>query len=123
MMIVDNLVERDQLYDARDYCNEFGYKFETESTASDRAQQFYNRADDLRNQYNFSHYCVITTFDPSKYKKNPTAAFNLRSQFDIRLNRGEYSIKIPKSLCRNCIDAFHKLCRFTEHAIRYQMDQ
>ncbi|KII63589.1 hypothetical protein RF11_16400 [Thelohanellus kitauei] len=61
-------------------CVEYGYTCEIEFRDTEKSDEFYKRADELRQLHKITHSCVITTFDSNNYKDDIANARKVRDK-------------------------------------------
>ncbi|KII72536.1 hypothetical protein RF11_04351 [Thelohanellus kitauei] len=91
----------------------WGYKCAQELGDTNKADELWQKADELRSEYKLSHTCVITEFVESEFKgdvnKALQKAYHIYFQFEVKVKINGRNKSTHTSLCRYCIDAHQRL--------------
>ncbi|KII70479.1 hypothetical protein RF11_08331 [Thelohanellus kitauei] len=109
---IDVFIKHKKIHEAIEFCVDYGYKCQTVMGDASQSEYFYNKSDQLRLEYDISHTCVITKFDPGEFKGDIKEAIKLKKSFMFQKREGGCSKNTHLSICRICIGAYEELCRF-----------
>ncbi|KII72676.1 hypothetical protein RF11_15185 [Thelohanellus kitauei] len=110
--MIDILLKTGKVDRAIEYCVKFGYSCAHELDDTEKGDQFYSRAEEIRRLHNKSHTCSKTKFDPSEYDNDQAKALKDLKDFDV-VKPGIFTSQITGvGLCRNCIEAYEQLRQF-----------
>ncbi|KII64168.1 hypothetical protein RF11_03223 [Thelohanellus kitauei] len=65
--MIDLYVKKGEINKAIQHWFVYGYKIQTKFRDMEKSAEFYDKGDELRQQHDLPHTCVITTYEPKKY--------------------------------------------------------